>query len=258
MTSRWPLLASSTSPPAEPGSMNRLGSRKHEPYVTSHCFRPSSSASPPAETGSSSQSSRHAAEASLNHWTISAAQDYAENIFYDMLERTADVHTACTPTDPQKRMSYSATIKAMEVAYRAFIHATMSWKANLGVRPPEPEMPPATGKRRRATMDWKANFGVRPPEAEMLPEVARRRAEFKGLYRSVLHKLEVSASTNTSRNQARELVAKMLEDNLNRCIWQYISSTASHVKELADTKKIAAIESSRTIMEELLALSPSA
>ena len=106
-------------------------------------------------------------------------------------------------------------------------------------------------------MDWQANFGVRPPEAEMLPEVERRRAEFKGLYHSVLHKLEVSASMNTSCNQARDLVAKMLEDNLKLCIWQHMSSTASHVKELADTKKNAAMESGRASMEQLLVLSPS-
>ena len=162
-------------------------------------------------------------------WTIVAGQHHAQHIFDDLLEWTSDVHTQCAPMEPTRRMSYSSTIKEMEVAYRSFVHATIEWKANVGVSSPDTEIP---------------------------PQVRARRAAFAGLYRMALFKLEAS-DVDRSPNQAKTTIGHLLEDNLRRIIWQCVSTTASHMTAFAEAQKIHFMASGRTHMEQLFQFSPS-
>ena len=116
--------------------------------------------------------------------------------------------------EPSRKMSYSSTIKEMEVAYRSFVHATIEWKANVGVSSPDTEIP---------------------------PDVCARRAAFTGLYREALFKLE---STQRFPNQGKHIIAQLLEDNLRRIVWQCVSTTASHMTAFAEEQKFHTMASS--------------
>ena len=137
------------------------------------------------------------------------------------------MHTQCAPMEPSRKMSYSSTIKEMEVAYRSFVHATIEWKANVGVSSPDTEIP---------------------------PQVCARRAAFAGLYRMALFKLEAS---QRFPNQAKQIIGHLLEDNLRRIVWQCVSTTASHMTAFAEAQKIHFMASSRTHIEQLFEMSPS-
>ena len=87
----------------------------------------------------------------------------------DIKRRVEDAHRfeEDTPTRPKKRMSYSASIKALEVAYRALFHTAIESKSHIGVLPPD--------------------------ETETSPtetyEIRKRKDEVMGLHRSILQKM---------------------------------------------------------------------
>ena len=203
------------------------------PYKRKHSTHASSSLSPRAQ----SQRARSVSPPSAAHtrrnqefgsgasstngrvshlWTIAAAQHHAQHIFDDLLEWISDAHTECTPMEPSREMSYRDTMTEMEVAYRLFVHATIEWKANVGVSSPDTEIP---------------------------PHVCARRAAFTGLYREALFKLE---SSQRFPNQGKQIIEQLLEDNLRRIVWQCVSTTASHMTAFAEEQKFHFMVSSRT------------
>lgn len=209
--------------------MSFIKKRKHSTSTSSGVPPParsqrSRSVSPP----SASDAPRTYGE--ISHvWTIAAAERHAQRMFDEMLAMTSGVHTQCAPLEATRRMSYSSTIKEMEVAYRSFVHATMEWKANPGVPSPGTEIP---------------------------AQLRARRAAFTFLYHMVLSKLE-AFDHNRSRDEGQRIIAYLLEDNLRRIIWQCVSTTANHMTEFAEAQKIHFMASGRAHMERLFQLSPS-
>ena len=79
-------------------------------------------------------------------WLGMTAEHYAHMMLEDIRSRVEDAHQLeeDTPTRPQKRMSYSASIKALEVAYRALFHTAMASNSHIGVLPPNETQPSST------------------------------------------------------------------------------------------------------------------
>ena len=131
-------------------------------------------------------------------------------------------------------MSYSAAIKSMEAAYRAFVHTALAQK-HIGV--PPPDIGEAT-----ETSCWDPNA------------VKKRKASVKGLHRIICEKLIVARGTEKADDEGAPLLKEFLEANLRRCAWRTVAEMAREIEakavtEISDCKEIA-----RSAMEDLMAL----
>ena len=162
------------------------------------------------------------------------AEHYAQTMLQGIKRRVGDGHEPeeDTPTRPKKRMSYSASLKELEVAYRALSHTPIESQSLLGVLPPNETEPPST----------KTN------------EVKQRQDKVRGLYSSILQKLQAVTSKEVPQDQPEALITAMLEENLNRCAWTYVASTAHEIETKALTMSSLCAKAGREAMGHLIGL----
>ena len=161
------------------------------------------------------------------------AEHYAQTMLQGIKRRVGDAHEPKedTPTRPKKRMSYSASLKELEVAYRALSHTAIESQSLLGVLAPNETEPPST----------KTN------------EV-KQRQEVRGLCNSILQKLQAVTSEEVPPDQPEALITAMLEENLNRCAWTYVASTAQEIETKALTMSSLCAKAGREAMGHLIGL----
>jgi hypothetical protein len=155
-------------------------------------------------------------------WIDMNAQHYTDTIFDDIVVRTADLHSKCDPTKPKKNMSYSSSIKALEVTYRGFVHAVLEPESSTGVLPP--------GESDAAK---------------------KGRAEVIGLHLSIRQKLEAASGAETVIQEADPLINKLLRVNLERCTWTYVALVAREIEARALANSRLSVESARETREHL-------
>ena len=167
-------------------------------------------------------------------WLGMTAEHYAHMMLEDIRSRVEDAHQLeeDTPTRPQKRMSYSASIKALEVAYRALFHTAMASNSHIGVLPPNETQTSSTETK----------------------EVKKRKDEVRGLHRSIREKLQAVTFEEDPHEETEALIRTMLEENQNRCAWSYVAKTAHKSETEATTMSSQCADAGRQAMEQLLCI----
>ena len=184
-----------------------------------------------------------ASDADADDWNNSDVQHHAETMYKEVMDRIEwtiykEVLWKGPGTTPPRKMSYSASIKALEVALRGLVHTAFQANGLSGARP----------------LEQLAAIGVQPPD--VLQEVQRRAALVRGLFQCIRTKTSGSAYTKTRQEHIVKLMEKVLEENLKRCAWDYVAEMGSDIQNFACTKTHHCADIARETLEELLANSP--
>ena len=118
------------------------------------------------------------------------------------------------------------------MTYRALFHSAIASKRHIGVPPQDENEPPSTETK----------------------EVKRRRVEVRGLYESILQKLQAVTSKEVPHDEPKALIKAMLDENMNRCAWTYVASTAHEIETKALTMSSLCAKAGREAMGHLIGL----
>ena len=123
-------------------------------------------------------------------------------------------------------MSYSASIKTLEVELRALLLMAIDMHSQCG----------ATSR--------------------VNSELLRRAARVRGLFQCIRSKTSGPAYSKMRQEVIGELMQQMLTKNLQRCAWLHVATMASDMQHFADYMGNTCAHRAREILEELMANSP--
>ena len=172
-----------------------------------------------------------------NEDTRGLDQQVADALYDKTLKHLWFVFRNGPATPPATRLSYSASVKALEVEIRGLTRAAI--EQLISSSPVDQS---------------NASFGVEPPNTN--PALHRRAANVRGLFESIRIKTSGPAYSKTRQEDIVKLLNKMLEENLKRCAWKHVISLAHDIGCWADLMGQQCADRARETLEEILEHSP--
>ena len=164
-------------------------------------------------------------------------QQVADALYDKTLKHLWFVFRNGPATPPATKLSYSASVKALEVEIRGLTRAAI--EQLISSSPVDQS---------------NASFGVEPPNTN--PALHRRAANVRGLFESIRIKTSGPAYSKTRQEDIVKLLNKMLEENLKRCAWKHVISLAHDIGCWADLMGQQCADRARETLEEILEHSP--
>ena len=118
------------------------------------------------------------------------------------------------------------------MAYRTLFDTAIESQSHISVLPPNETEPPPT----------------------KTDKVKQRKDEVRGLYSSILQRLQAVTSEEIPQDEPEALITPMFEENFTRCAWTYVASTAHEIETKALTMSSLCANAGREAMEHLIGL----